>query len=51
MKRFFAILLLMIAACLTAKTTPVMNSDPNKPSILIAIQKGAQSDFKQELIK
>lgn len=29
----------------------MLNSDPQKPCLLIAIQKGAQSDFKQELVK
>jgi len=51
MKRYLSMFLLLIAAFLAAKTLPVMNADPHKPSILIAVRKGADSAFKQDLIK
>jgi hypothetical protein len=51
MKRYLSMFLLLIVAFLSAKTPPVMNSDPHKPSILIAVRKGADSAFKKDLIR
>ncbi len=51
MKYLLPMLLLLLAACSAPRNQAVLNSDPATPCILIAIQKGADSPFKQGLVE
>jgi len=50
MKYLPIILLVLLAACSAPGGQQVLNSDPALPCILVAVQKGADSPFKQGLI-
>lgn len=50
MKHLLPILLLLLSACSAPRNQEVLNSDPAAPIILVAVQKGADSPFKQSLI-
>ncbi len=50
MRKLMFLLLIVLSACSAPKQSGIINSDPAKPSILIAVMKGSDSSFKQELI-
>ncbi|HNZ08067.1 MAG TPA: hypothetical protein PKI63_09765 [Candidatus Cloacimonadota bacterium] len=50
MKYLLPILLVLLAACSAPRNQEALNTDPSHPCILVAIQKGADSPFKQGLI-
>ena len=50
MRYLLPLLLLMLVACSAPRSKEVLNSDPAAPIILVALQKGADSPFKQSLI-
>ena len=49
MRYLLPLLLLMLAACSAPRSKEVLNSDPAAPIILVALQKGADSPFKQKI--
>ncbi|MDD4309949.1 MAG: hypothetical protein PHO32_06175 [Candidatus Cloacimonetes bacterium] len=50
MKLVLAVLLLLLASCSSSRNQQVLNADEQQPAILITIQKGADSPFKQAII-
>jgi len=48
--RYLLIVLLVVGACSASRSPKILNADPMRPSLLIAVEKGADSAFKQELI-
>ena len=50
MRKLLFLFLIILGACSAPKQTSIMNPDPAKQSILIAMIKGSDSSFKQELI-
>jgi len=51
MKYLLPILLVLLAACSAPRNQEALNTDPSHPCILVAIQKGADSPFKQGLCR
>ena len=50
MRKLLFLFLLILGACSAPKHSSIINPDSAKPSILIAMLKGSDSSFKQELI-
>lgn len=50
MKLVIAVLLLLLASCSSSRNQQLLNADEQVPTILITIQKGADSSFKQAVI-
>ena len=48
--RYLLLLVVLLGACTLPHRSPVLNSDPEQPHILIAVRKGAQSEAKTAMI-